>query len=616
MISADGRYVVFTSEANNLVPGDTNGCSDVFRYDRVLHSMERVSVAFDGAEANGDSYYCFISANGQVVGFNSYASNLVPDDTNGIEDVFVRDYTTGQIARVSVASDGTQARPVLWRGINWRGNISADGRYVVFDHSGEGLVPDDHNLRFDVFVHDRLTRQTERVSINSDGTEAVKGSSWAPSITADGRYVAFHTEAPDLVPDTRQSTGLIVHDRATRESICPVRAYDGSFANGPMGGMISSDGHYLGITTEATNLVQGDEEGPHGIFLLDRLTGEVQRITKRWVGSGPAYDLCQMLLTSMSPDARFLTIQSDSTNLVPNDSNRAVDVFLYDRESGAFYRVSQRSDGVEGDRASFGGSVSADGEAVVFESYAGNLVPGDTHGYLHIYLKEMVLDSSEPVIVIDTPQPHDVLPVGTPLQYTAMDSESGIMALSGWVYDGTYTTTVSSGCMLAPGAYLLTVEAVNGAGLRATESREFVIYDPQGGFATGSGWVTSPAGAFLGDIGLSGKASFTLVVSYHEGAVVPIGHMLFHFGAANLRFHGEGYDWLVISGPRAQCRGYGSLNGVPGYRFLVAMEDGDFGEGSGLDRFRIRVWDSATEVPVYDNVVLAPLGGGSVVLHK
>jgi len=193
-ISADGRYVAFFSHASNLVPGDTNGKADVFVHDRVTGQTTRVSVASDGTEGNGYSWFPSISADGRYVAFESIASNLVPGDTNGVSDVFVHDRLTGQTTRVSVASDGTQGHSA-----SDHPSISADGRYVAFESFASNLVPGDTNGKRDVFVHDRLTGQTARVSVASDGTQG-NGDSIYPSISADGRYVAFVSGASNLVP--------------------------------------------------------------------------------------------------------------------------------------------------------------------------------------------------------------------------------------------------------------------------------------------------------------------------------------------------------------------------------------------------------------------------------
>lgn len=158
-ISGAGRYVAFATSANNLISGDTNNTMDVFVHDRQTGQTTRVSVASNGAQQNGDAYACAISSDGRYVAFDSYASNLVSGDTNGVPDIFVHDRQTGQTTRVSVASDGTPGN------LDSAGaSISDDGRYVAFSSWANNLVSGDTNNFYDIFVHDRgATMPTYRI---------------------------------------------------------------------------------------------------------------------------------------------------------------------------------------------------------------------------------------------------------------------------------------------------------------------------------------------------------------------------------------------------------------------------------------------------------------------
>jgi archaellum component FlaF (FlaF/FlaG flagellin family) len=168
---------------------------------------QRVSVATGGTQGNGDSFIPAISADGRYVTFQSIASNLVPGDTNSTFDVFVRDRRSGTTQRVNVATDGTQAN-----GDSFSLAISADGRYVTFQSIASNLVPGDTNDRTDVFVRDLRSGTTQRVSVATGGTQA-NGDSDIPAISADGRYVAFESGASNLVPgDTNHSEDVFVRD--------------------------------------------------------------------------------------------------------------------------------------------------------------------------------------------------------------------------------------------------------------------------------------------------------------------------------------------------------------------------------------------------------------------
>src|SRR5947209_6949739 len=209
-LSANGRFVAFASIASNLVPGDTNGSpdcdptcgADVFVRDRQLGTTERVSVSSGGAQADGESFNPAISADGRFVAFQSDASNLVPGGTNGYGHVFLRDRVNGTTAEVDLGPGGVQGN----RDSGYDLAISADGFFVAFVSEASNLVPHDTNGVTDAFVRDRRTGRTERISISLSGAQANGGSSCL-SISADGRFVAFSTEASNLVPGDTNSRG-------------------------------------------------------------------------------------------------------------------------------------------------------------------------------------------------------------------------------------------------------------------------------------------------------------------------------------------------------------------------------------------------------------------------
>ena len=327
-LSSDGRYVAFSSAASNLVPGDTNGTKDVFVHDRQTGTTERVSVASGGAEGNSDSDRPSISADGRYVAFFSVASNLVPGDTNSAWDIFVHDRQTGATERVSMATGGAEGN-----GWSQNSSLSADGRYVAFVSAASNLVPEDTNGKPDAFVHDRQTGATERVSVATGGAEGNSDSD-RPSISADGRYVAFFSVASNLVPgDTNSAWDIFVHDRQTG-------------------------------ATERVSMATGGAEG----------------------NNGSAYP-------SISADGRYVAFESTASNLVSGDTNGSVDIFVHDRQTGATNRASTASDGTQGNGSSYYPSLSADGSSIAFPSVASNLVPGDTNGFFDIFETENTLYS-------------------------------------------------------------------------------------------------------------------------------------------------------------------------------------------------------------------------------
>ena len=325
-ISADGRFVTFQSDATNLVPGDTNLSDDVFVRDRLAGTTERVSVSGAGYEANGLSRAAAISADGRFIAFWSEATNLVPSDTNGCTDVFVRDRLAGTTERVNVSSAGAQGNGDSF----FRLSISADGRFVAFQSDATNLVPGDTNGCTDVFVRDRLAGTTERASVSSAGEEG-NSLCYVGGISADGRYVAFTSYADNLVlGDSNRWEDVFVRDRlaGTTERVSVSGAGDEGDGESFLAA-ISADGRFVAFQSEATNLVPGDTNDSRDIMVHDRLTGATERVSVSSAGEegqGDSYGV------AVSADGRCLAFGSGAPNLVPGDTNGYWDVFVRDRK--------------------------------------------------------------------------------------------------------------------------------------------------------------------------------------------------------------------------------------------------------------------------------------------
>jgi Tol biopolymer transport system component len=393
VISADARYVAFSSRAANLVSLDTNNTWDIFVRDRQGGTTERVSVSSSGAQANSYSYYPSISADGRYVAFVSSATNLVPGDTNGFLDVFVRDRQASTTECVSVATGGAQgdsnsSLPA----------ISADGRYVAFWSNATNLVPGDTNGNSDFFVRDLQAGTTERVSVGFGGQQGNGGSPYVtPSISADGRYVAFVSQATNLVTgDTNGSDDIFVRDRQAGTTERVSVATGGAQANSDsLDPSISADGRYVAFDSSATNLVSGDSNGADDIFIRDRQAGTTERAS---VDSHGAQGNSSSTSPSISADGRCVAFTSSASNLVPADTNGNYDEFVHDRLAGSTSRVSVDSAGVEGDGDIYGHppwtAISADGRYVEFDSHASNLVTADTNGAWDIFVRDRGAASS------------------------------------------------------------------------------------------------------------------------------------------------------------------------------------------------------------------------------
>ncbi|MEG4105564.1 calcium-binding protein [Microcoleus sp. S13_C5] len=396
-ISSDGRFVAFESPASNLVPGDTNNNTDIFVRDTLTNTTTRVSVDSAGNQANAGSSALSLSANGQLVAFGSSATNLVPGDTNNSGDIFVRDSLTNTTTRVSVDSAGNQANAG-----SSAPSISADGRFVAFFSFATNLVPGDTNNSGDIFVRDLWMNTTTRVSVDSAGNQGNQYSDY-PSISADGRFVAFGSDATNLVPgDTNNSGDIFVRDlltnTTTRVSVDSAgnqanrESYDSSpKASGSYDPSISADGRFVAFWSGATNLVPGDTNDNPDIFVRDTLANTTTRVSVD--SAGNQANNYSVLSPSVSANGRFVAFDSLASNLVPGDTNNRHDIFVRDLLTNTTTRVSVDSAGNQGNSGSFEPSISADGQRVAFSSEASNLVPGDTNFTYNSRLDVFVSDT-------------------------------------------------------------------------------------------------------------------------------------------------------------------------------------------------------------------------------
>lgn len=318
-LSADGRYVAFSSDASNLVEGDTNETTDVFVHDRETGRTIRVSVASDGTQANRRSSNPDISGDGRLVIFESDARNLDEFNTPGI---FVHDLETGETRRVSVASDGTEANED-----SFDVDISGDGRYVAFWSHASNIVPDDTNGEPDIFVHDLETGETTRVNVSSAGEQANGYTFESVSLSADGRFVAFHTQATNLIADDNDNANdVYVHDRETGETIrVSLPATDRGDASDAV---LSGDGRIIAYDTSVA--ADGDTDDTWDVYIFDRETETQTRISvfpdgrESSVLAGSA---------AISQDGQVIAFETGEAFDL-GDFNFTTDIYVYDRRTG------------------------------------------------------------------------------------------------------------------------------------------------------------------------------------------------------------------------------------------------------------------------------------------
>lgn len=377
--SADGRVVAFASEATNLVAGDGTAFPDVFVHDRATGETTRVSVASDGTPSNATSYDPSISADGRVVAFWSWGNDLVAGDTNGYPDVFVHDRATGETARVSVSTGGAQGD-----GGSSYPVLSATGRYVAFVSSATNLVAADGNGARDVFVHDRVAGTTVRASVGAGGAEgnaAVRSD--RPAISGDGSRVSFVSDATNLAPqDTNGVADVFVRDLVAGTTVRASVSSAGAQGDGvALATALSSSGRYVAFTSWAANLVPGDGNASVDAFVRDLDLGTTSRASV--TSSGAEIPRGAGVFVDVSADGSTVAFVSDD-DTVAGGTGQLWKVLL--RSGGATRRVDLADGGAAPASSSFNPALSSDGRYVAFWSEAPDLVASDTNGVADVFV--------------------------------------------------------------------------------------------------------------------------------------------------------------------------------------------------------------------------------------
>jgi Tol biopolymer transport system component len=388
-ISADGRYVAFHSAAPNLVPDDTNNLQDVFLRDRHTGTIERVNLGPSGVQAqNGHSANPSVSADGRFVSFTSAATNLVAGDGNGAGDVFVRDRQTATTTRVSIAIGTGEANGPPAGGPGRSPVISADGRFVVFGSSASNLVTGDTNTADDVFMHDRQAGTTARLSVTPGGAEA-NGPSYPSSMTPDGRYVVFisnatNLHAADTVPDDDVYVRDVVGGTTTVVSVTSAGVKGNNFSREAT---ISADGRFVVFLSTASNL--GDDGGGD-LFVRDRVSAVTSALN---LFPPTAEQLTSPLLPTITGDGRFVCY----THLAVKPRFYQ-SVILFDRQTLAMQGVDVTPSGSPSEHANTLAPICApngDGTVIAFSSDAPTLVAGDTNNKSDVFIRTLPVVSTD-----------------------------------------------------------------------------------------------------------------------------------------------------------------------------------------------------------------------------
>jgi Tol biopolymer transport system component len=525
--SDDGRLIAFTSGADNLVPGDGNGVFDVFVRDRLAQTTERVSVASDGTEANGGSFGFKISANGRFVVFASLASNLVSGDGNALGDVFVHDRETGETERVSRAIDGGD--PDGQSGV---ASISDDGRFVSFSSFATNLVDDDGNNELDVFVFDRESDTTERISVSASGGDSDADSTYS-AISGDGRFIAFGSRAKNLVPQQEESPGpgywtIFVRDRTTGTTRRVSQQSNGLYRSGDAREpAISRDGRYIAYSSSGKRLTSEIVIGKEHIYVTDMQTGVTQLLAPDFpnedCGDDGAHFTCRLLASqspAISADGRFVAFQSESQQVLPANLHSGWQVYVVDRSSGLLRRISVRPDHALGSNCAVYPAMSGDGRVVAYRTTSHDLIADDSNAAPDVLVSEWACPN------VGTFAPPDALPASCDpvpacpaepadgcaaarrssleIQTHPPGSDGRSRAQVRWIWRGGALAPSAFGNPAAATAYAFCVYGGPRAALQVEEK-----------VAPGVGWTSAPGGFSFG--GGSAVRRVTLHGGHHSG---------------------------------------------------------------------------------------------------
>jgi len=390
-LSPDGTKVAFASLSSNLVPGDTNGSLDIFVKDLTTGTVTRVSTDVAGDQSNHNSFGAVFSPDGSKIAFASYASNLVLGDTNTWGDVFVKDLATGAITLVSTDAVSNQGNSTSTDPV-----FSPDGTKIAFSSSASNLTPGDTDNDRDIFVKDLTTGVITLVSTNAAGVQGNSDDALPYTFSPDGTKIAFASLSSNLVPgDTNNRVDVFVKNLATGDIALVSSDVAGNEGDNHSGGgvraVFSPDGTKIAFMSSASNLVPGDTNNQTDIFIKDLNTGAITLVSTNETGNQGNSTSSQPVFSS---DGTKIAFESNASNLAPGDTNARGDIFVKDLTTGAITLVSINETGHQGNGFSSEPVFSLDGTKIAFVSSASNFVSGDTNGAGDIFIVHLQDDQS------------------------------------------------------------------------------------------------------------------------------------------------------------------------------------------------------------------------------
>jgi 6-phosphogluconolactonase (cycloisomerase 2 family)/glutamine cyclotransferase len=362
-----GRFIAFSTDSP-LSPLDTNQLTDVYVTDRMTGLTEPVSVTASGTTGNWHSLQPSISGDGRYVVFRSAASDIA-SPSSAWYNIYMRDRLLDVTTLISKALGSSTAANTF----SISPQISRDGKTITFWSNSSDLVADDTNLLYDIFAFDVNAQSLNRINVGPGGIEPIGGNSFESWPSADGRYIGYWSHATNqVIGDTNAAADVFLLDRQTGTTQRVSVKSDGTQGNGSSDHLsLSDDGRFIAFQSNATNLTSDNVTGLKQIFLKDMLSGSITLVSKPFDGTSPNG---QALFPTISGNGRYISYYSDASNLIGGDTNGVPDVFVYDQVLGTTRSLSRSPSGELGNAPSDYARMSRDGSVIVFNSAANNLV--------------------------------------------------------------------------------------------------------------------------------------------------------------------------------------------------------------------------------------------------
>lgn len=489
-LSTNGQFALFESRANNLIAGDTNNAADIFLRDLNSGETLLVSISTNGIPGNGASRSAVMTPDGRYVAFVSEANNLVPGDSNRIADVFLRDVQTLTTTLVSVGARSTNAASLVPLNSSESPQLTPDARYIAFSSTATNLVPGVRTVG-DIYVHDRIAGTNIWASSGMRATlQSVSGQTNGAghnlALSANGKFVAYqasrtsqpagtysgiilrysletgftellHTNAPTSIPTATETRNLdmtpdggivafVANSNGVSGATTCVQVWDaatgitamasGDLTNNVATGSVSThpvldpSGRFVTFLSSSAGLVTNTVSGTWHLYVRDLLNATTTLANAD--ASGVGSPLTAVSVPSLSADVRFVAFEAEDGSLVANDNNHALDVFVRDRVAGTSELISVAHPALasgtpNGMSLISAFAASADGRYIAFASEADNIVPDDTNGFRDVFVRDLASGTS----VLVSTAPNGV-------------SGNGISSEPAMSGDGRYVAFVSS----------------------------------------------------------------------------------------------------------------------------------------------------------------------------